>query len=178
MQGKIYEDTRQQIARGDKHRKKHAWFAAHDVMIVRKKLDFGDYISDESNIAVDTKQSIGELAMDVGRDHDRFVRELERARDAGYRLVIMVETGQPYIDLESLSGWTSSACRMCRFFKSLQCTPSDVVNCMRFHRKPMQGITVMKICKKLEERYGCRFRFVHPAHAAVAICEELGVTHS
>lgn len=178
MKGKIYEDTRQQVARGDKHVHKHAWFAAHDVLVVRRKLDFGDYMTDGSNIAVDTKASIGELAMDVGRDHDRFAREMERARAAGYRLVIMVESGKPYVDLDSLDGWTSSACRMCRHFKELRCAPHETVNCMKYRRKPMQGVTVAKICRRMEADYGCRFEFVHPRHAAAAICEELGVIHS
>lgn len=178
MQGKIYEDTRQQVARGDKHELKHSWFAAHDVMVVRKKLDFGDYAADGSNVVVDTKRNVGELAMDVGRDHARFVREMERARDAGYRLIILVESGKPYDSLDSLYGWTSSACRMCRLFKTRECNPREVVNCLKYHRKPMQGVSVAKICKRMEERYDCRFVFVHPAHAAATICKLLGVAHS
>ncbi len=173
----IYEDTRQQVARGDKHAIKHEWFAAHGIEVVRRKLDFGDYATDESNIVVDTKANVGELAMDVGRDHGRFAREMERARDAGYRLVIMVETNRPYVDLDSLVDWTSSACRMCRHYKAVRCVPHEKVKCIKFRRKPIQGVAVMRICKSMEAHYKCRFVFVQPHNAAQAICDALGVTY-
>lgn len=173
----IYEDTRQQVARGDKHAKKHEWFAAHGIEVVRRKLDFGDYATDGSNIVIDTKRNIGELAMDVGRDHGRFVREMERAREAGYRLIIMVEAVQPYTDLDSLNRWRSSACTMCRLFKSRKCDPLEVMTCKKYRHKPIQGSSVARICKRMEQNHGCKFVFVHPARAAAVICEILGVEH-
>ena len=57
----IYEDSRQQAG---KHEAKHAWFAAHGIELVRKKLDTGDYATDGSNVLVDTKRNIAEVAMD------------------------------------------------------------------------------------------------------------------
>lgn len=174
----IYEDTRQQMAHGDKHAKKHEWFAAHGVECVRRKLEFGDYMTDGSNIAIDTKANVGELAMNVGRDHRRFAREMERAREAGYRLVIMVETVRPYVDLDSLAAWTSSACRMCLWYKSRRCLPHGASRCAKYKRKPIQGTSVARICKSMERDYGCRFTFVHPDNAAESICDELGVEHT
>ena len=57
------------------------------------KLDFGDYMDAyRPGIVIDRKQNIAELAKNVvGKDRDRFVRELERANAAGSRLVILVE---------------------------------------------------------------------------------------
>ena len=57
------------------------------------KLDFGDYMDVyRPEIVIDRKQNIAELAKNVtGKDRDRFVRELERAKDAGSKLVILVE---------------------------------------------------------------------------------------
>ena len=58
----------------------------------RTKLLFGDYMDwNRPHIVVDRKQSIGELAMNCTRDHDRFRAELERAKAAGATLVILVE---------------------------------------------------------------------------------------
>ena len=56
------------------------------------KLFIGDYM-EYSNplLVIDRKQSIQELAANCTRDHDRFKRELERARSVGARLVILVE---------------------------------------------------------------------------------------
>ena len=56
------------------------------------KLFIGDY-QDYGNpfLIIDRKQSIQELAANCTRDHDRFKRELERAKSVGARLVILVE---------------------------------------------------------------------------------------
>ena len=83
MQQILYEDTRQVLG---KHDRKNEWWRSHGVEVVRRKLDFGDYMVDGSNVSVDTKRNISEVAMDCGRDHDRFAREMDRAREAGYRL--------------------------------------------------------------------------------------------
>lgn len=56
------------------------------------KLFIGDYM-EYSNplLIVDRKQSIQELAANCTIDHDRFKRELERAKEVGAELVILVE---------------------------------------------------------------------------------------
>lgn len=56
------------------------------------KLFIGDY-QDYGNpfLIIDRKQSIQELAANCTRDHDRFKRELERAKAVGARLIILVE---------------------------------------------------------------------------------------
>ena len=68
------------------------YFDAHGIEYVSKKLDFGDYMTDEhGKISIDRKQNIDELAKNCTIEHDRFKRELERARKAGAKLVILVE---------------------------------------------------------------------------------------
>lgn len=56
------------------------------------KLFIGDY-QDYANpfLLIDRKQSIQELAANCTRDHERFKRELERAKSVGAKLVILVE---------------------------------------------------------------------------------------
>ena len=56
------------------------------------KLFIGDY-QDYGNpfLIIDRKQSIQELAANCTRDHDRFKRELGRAKSVGARLIILVE---------------------------------------------------------------------------------------
>lgn len=56
------------------------------------KLFIGDY-QDYGNpfLIIDRKQSIQELAANCTRDHDRFKRELERAKAVGAKLVMLVE---------------------------------------------------------------------------------------
>ena len=65
------------------------------------KLDYGDYMDVyRPGIVIDRKQNIAELAKNVvGKDRDRFVRELERAQAAGCKMVILVEQNR-YKDRE------------------------------------------------------------------------------
>lgn len=170
----IYEDTRQQEG---KHEAKRAWFAAHGVEVVRKKLDAGDYATEQSNVLVDTKRGLSEVAMDVGRDHDRFAREMERARDAGYRLVVLVEVGAPYRTTEDVARWTNDVCKRCDWYKRLLCDPIARGRCRKYRSKPMRGSTMAKIIRSMERDYGCRFEYVNPRYSARRICELLGVSH-
>ena len=56
------------------------------------KLFIGDYADyNNPSLIIDRKQSIQELAANCTRDHDRFKRELERAKAVGAQLVILVE---------------------------------------------------------------------------------------
>lgn len=56
------------------------------------KLLIGDYMDfNRPQIVVDRKQNIAELAKNCTSDHERFRRELERAKKAGCTLVVLVE---------------------------------------------------------------------------------------
>lgn len=68
------------------------YFDAVGLEHVTTKLLIGDYQDfNKPSIVVDRKQNIAELAMNCTRDHDRFRRELERARKANTTLVVLVE---------------------------------------------------------------------------------------
>lgn len=169
----LYEDTRQQAG---KHKTKNDWWERHGVTVVRKKLDFGDYVTDGSNISVDTKRSVMEVVMDCGRDHARFVREMERAAKAGYRLVILIETPQVK-SIADLSDWTNDVCRRCERHRLGYCVPKVAAKCATHRSKPMQGVTLGRIMTTMQEEYNCVFEFVHPLRAARRICEILGVRY-
>ena len=86
------------------------YFKGHSVTYEVKKLDFGDYMDPKyPEIVIDRKQNIGELAKNVGtKDRERFKREIQRARDAGAHLVILVEQDRykdrdEWIHVESIS---------------------------------------------------------------------------
>lgn len=56
------------------------------------KLLFGDYMDwNRPGIVIDRKQNIAELAKNCTSEHKRFREELERAKMAGAKLVILVE---------------------------------------------------------------------------------------
>ena len=68
------------------------YLKANDVPFVVRKLDYGDYQDHErKHICIDRKQNIAELAKNVTRERDRFVKEIERAKADSSQLVILVE---------------------------------------------------------------------------------------
>lgn len=173
----LLEDTRQQVSHGDKHRRKHEWWESHGVDVVRRKLDFGDYMREDgmSNISIDTKRDINEIAQNLGRDHDRLVREIERASADGYRLVFLIEAGYPYVTIDDIPKWTAKPCQMCERRRYGYCEPHSSMRCERFRFKPRQGQSVYRSMRAFEAHYGCRFEVVDPARSAARICEILGI---
>lgn len=80
------------------------------------KLPFGDYMDwQHPGTVVDRKQNIAELAKNCTTDHDRFRRELELAKKAGSKLVVLVEQNRYkdrdewiHVDvIEDLIRWSS-----------------------------------------------------------------------
>lgn len=170
----IYEDSRQQSG---KHEIKHGWWEAHGVSITRRKLDFGDYMAEGSNVSVDTKRSIDEIAQNInGKSHDRFKRECQRAQAAGYRLVVLVENRDGVRDYDGLRKWTNTHCIRCGK-RPRECDPRDMsTKCIRHGtRKPIQGPRLVKAMQTMGERYGVEFRFCKPSESARIVCELLGV---
>ena len=73
------------------------------------KLLFGDYRDwNRPDIVIDRKQNIAELAKNCTIEHDRFKREMEKAKKAGATLVILVEqnrykSGDKWIHVDDIS---------------------------------------------------------------------------
>lgn len=173
----ILIDTRQQAG---KHVHKDEWWDAHGVATERRKLSFGDYAVDGSNVAVDSKQRIAEVARNAcSADHARFARECDKARAAGYRLVVLVENDEGVSELADLVRWTNTHCVHCAYRCRELCDPSSTsVNCRRHRtRKPPQGVTVMRALRTMELHHGVRFEFCRPEDSARRICELLGVDY-
>lgn len=163
----IIEDTRNKIGR---HAIKNDWWAAHGVSVVRRKLDFGDYMTEGSNVSIDTKKDVQELAGNLGREHDRFARECDRARDAGYRLIVLVEELEAYNDREKVKLWTSRVCRTCR-----RCDPHKTKTCKARRFKPINGERIAKSMTTFEMDHGVRFMFCKRGDTAATICRLLGI---
>lgn len=164
-------DSRQQ--RG-KHTAKNEWFKSHGVQCVTVALPFGDYRIAGSNVVVDSKRNVQELAGNLGHDHARFVRECDKALAAGYRLVILVEEHAEYNDRAKVSTWITRPCKSCPTYRKGECNPlTDGCKTRRY--KPLNGPTLLKIMNRLEEKHGVRFEFCRPSQSAKRICELLGM---
>ena len=84
---RIISDTREK-----KNQHVLKYFEEHGVDYIVRKLDYGDYQDEEhTEICIDRKQNIAELAKNCTGEAERFKKELERAQRANSRLVILVE---------------------------------------------------------------------------------------
>lgn len=92
------------------------YFSDHGIEYEVSKLLFGDYMDwNRPGVVVDRKQNIAELAKNCTVEHERFRREMEKARKAGAELVVLVEQNR-YKDrgewvevdsIEDLLRWSS-----------------------------------------------------------------------
>lgn len=146
----IIEDTRQ---KANKHVLKNETFKALGVEVIRRSLPFGDYAYPPA-IAVDTKENMQEIAMDLGADHNRFRNECILARSAGSQLYILIETEWDSIrSIDDVHLWYN---------------PRLIVS-----KKAITGATLEKTMKTMNERYGVKFMFCRPEEAAETIIKIL-----
>ena len=146
----LYEDTRQQAG---KHRNIHAYCERHGIEIIRQALNVGDYqIAGKGDISVDTKMGVPELASNCFQEHDRFRDECLRAQRCGIQLIVLIEEQLPGGRLDkwrSPIGW-------------------DGLPMHRFNPE-----TLRKVMLTMQEEYGVKFRFCHPASTGRQMIEYL-----
>ena len=129
------------------------YFDTHNVKWVRSKCIVGDYVNLENPmVVVDRKKDLQEVAGNVCQDHDRFVRELELARDLGYRLIILVEEAN-VTTLQDVCGWYNWR--------------------RKKNPKAVNGKTLYKIMSTMAEKYGCEWEFTRKERCGERIIELL-----
>lgn len=142
----IIEDSRQQA---DKHNVKHESFTALGVNLVRCKLPFGDY-ANVPRVSIDTKNSMDEIAANIcGKEHTRFINECKAAKEAGCKLIILVENTVNITDISEVHSWVN---------------PRVI-----YSRKCVQGPQLQKAMETISERYGVTFLFCRPEESAQII---------
>lgn len=144
----IQEDSRQQA---EKHETKHAsWSAAGD-LIVRSKVIVGDYCKPPA-VAVDTKAGMQEIAQNIGgtkEEHERFINELKLARDIGTKLYVLIENEDNINNINDVARWWNPRAE--------------------YSPRAIQGNTLAKAMRTIQDRYGCTFMFCRPVEAAEII---------
>ena len=146
----IIEDTAQK--KGE-HEIKHSHFEQMGVHIIRNKLPYGDYILSPS-ISVDTKRNMEEIANNISKDHVRFKNECIKAREAGCKLIILIENTYGIKSIDDVHTWINP----------------DLV----YRPKAITGQRLEKAMKTMTERYGVEFKFCTPEDSAKMIIKLLG----
>lgn len=157
----IMEDTRQQPG---KHKNIHDWCEANGVKLRRTKLFCGDYtLPADQKICIDTKYGLQEVYSDlIGREHDRFIREIEAARECSITLVMLVEE-KGILTLEDVREWRNP--RRGQYFRAPQH--------LRPSRPPVPSWQLMKAMETTAERHGCIWKFCSKADTGRRIVDIL-----
>lgn len=81
-------------------------FKAQGVGFCRSKLYVGDYVNLHNPLVViDRKHNLSELYSNLCHDRARFENELDRARIAGIKLVLLCEHGGDVATLDDVKSW-------------------------------------------------------------------------
>ena len=129
------------------------YFDKHGIKWVRSKCIVGDYVNLENPmIVIDRKKDLQEVAGNVCQQHARFVRELELAKDLGYKMIILIEEVN-IRELHEVNRW---------------------YNWRRKHNpKAITGKTLRKIMETMSEKYGVIWLFTTPQECGKRIVELL-----
>ena len=141
----------------------------------RTKLYVGDYtLPTNQSVCIDVKQNMAEIYSDiVGRQHERFIRELKRAQEAGIRLIVLIEQGG--IDsVQDVANWRNP--RIERWFKIRDGKLRGGYRNVNIPKEPpVSSERLAKAMQTISERYGCEWMFCEPWRTVHVICEVLGI---
>ena len=163
----IQIDTREHKAEADRIERQ---FDAMGVAHFRSKLYCGDYQSlDNGRLVIDRKKDLLELCGNITTQHDRFRRELIRAKEAGIRIIVLCEHGKGIERLSDVYFWENP--RMMARKWVMECGKPKQVPA---YPKATSGETLYKALQTINEKYDVSFMFCDPAHTGEMIVDLLG----
>lgn len=125
------------------------------VKTINSKLYVGDYQSlDNPRLVIDRKKDLQEICGNICQQHERFQKELIRARDAGIQIIILCEHGKDITCLEDVYFWDNPRRKQ---------SP-----------KATSGEKLYKALATIRDRYGIRFEFCTKRNTGRRIVELLG----
>ena len=127
-----------------------SYFEKHGIPYEVQTLDTGDYTYEGSNIVIDRKHNLDEVARNLTNrsDSSRFWREVRRAYKSGLKLIVLVESGPSVLSINDVSKWKSKY-------------------------SPVSGRRVQTEMIRLEVSYGVRWVFCSKRSTARRILELL-----
>lgn len=168
----LLEDTRNQI---EKHKAKNKWFEENGIKVRRTKLYVGDYtLPTNQSICVDTKENILEIISDVcGKQHARFIREIERAEEINAMLYVLIENNDGVKELRDLFKWQNP--RTHRYNKIRYMHERGMwLNTPLPKSAPTSGQTIAKALLTIESKHpNVKFLFCKPSDAGRRVIELL-----
>ena len=157
-----------------------AQFDALDIQYYTSKLYVGDYMGlDNPRLIVDRKKDISELYSNVVQGHDRFVKELLRAKDVGIQLVILCEHGDGVENLVDVVWWVNPRRKR---YQSYTDPKTGIVKWYKLEgkqrrcvkRPPLDGNELYDRLVTISRKYGVRFEFCNKEETGQRIAMLLG----
>lgn len=125
----LYQDQREKHGH---HSAIEDYCREHNITIIRKRLNVGDYMFPDGKTAVDTKSSLLETANDLYRDKLAFNKKYRKCLQDGIKLIVLVE--EPIKSLNDIVSWKSE------------------------HTK-ISGRLLLDLMRTIETSYGVKFCF-------------------
>ena len=148
-------------------------FCKQGVQYFRSKLYVGDYMNlDNPHLVIDRKKDLLEVCGNVTQQHERFRKELQRAREHEINMIILIEHGDDITCLEDIFFWQNPR-RTETDIEIVNGKPQKVL----LHPKATSGSQLYRILYKLQKRYGVRFEFCDKRHTGQKIAELLEVSN-
>lgn len=146
----ILEDTRN---KPDKNKHIREQLEKLGYKVERSKIYCGDYTwAANQRICVDTKKDMNEIESNLIHDHERFKAECIRAKEAGIKLVILIQ--DPKIKaLEDVYSWYNIR--------------------KKWSPKAATGRQIAKIMLSMQSKYGVDFQFTTKSNCGHRIVELL-----
>lgn len=143
------------------------------VVYDRSKLYVGDYAwADRQNVVVDRKQGMSEVYTNLIQQHSRFKDECQRAKDAGVRLVVLVEE-EKITSLDDVPHWTNP--RATNWYMLHNAHKNGHLLYRDIPAKPpVPSSTLAAIMRSMADKYGIEWRFCGKAKVAETIMEVIG----
>lgn len=135
----------------------------------RRKLNVGDYMdTDNPHVVIERKKDLHEICGNVTYDHERFRRELIRARENDVKIILLCEHGKDIETLEDVFFWENPRSKPSRWVMR------DGHPCkVPASRKAVTGRQLYKSLNTISERYGIEIYFCEKSETGKRIIELL-----
>ena len=140
----------------------------------RSKLYVGDYtLPNDQSVCVDRKGGLQEVYANTVQQHQRFRAECARAKQAGIRLIVLVE--QPMIrTLDDVAHWQNP--RIARWdFIDRQHSFGRMLDVKIAPKRPVDSERLMNMMRSMQLKYGVEWRFTTKESCGEDIARILGV---
>ena len=145
----IQVDTREQ-----KYEHVTKYFDSQGIKWVKSKCVVADYVNLENPmVVIDRKKDLQEVAGNVCQQHERFIRELELAKELGYKMIVLVEE-PTMICLEDVCHWYNWR--------------------RKKNPKAVTGKVLYKIMLTISQKYDVEWKFTSKEKCGERIVELLG----